>query len=77
LTVPRHGNALILHRKFFLRIAKNRLGDPSEIRAPEFEGEFRRSAISSVSATIGLNWSIFAIFCESSVTSLAKKDRQQ
>jgi hypothetical protein len=42
-------------RKFFLTITKNRLADPSEICALEFKEEFRRSAICSVSATIGIN----------------------
>jgi hypothetical protein len=44
-----------------LRLVKNRLGDPSGIRALEFKREFRRSAISSVSATIDVDWSIFGI----------------
>jgi len=34
---------------------KNRLFDPSKIRALEFKGEFRRSAICAVSPTIGIN----------------------
>jgi hypothetical protein len=34
--------------------------DPPEIWAVEFKEEFRRSAICSVSATIGMNWSIFS-----------------
>ncbi|ESW87697.1 hypothetical protein X772_11580 [Mesorhizobium sp. LSJC280B00] len=40
---------------------KNRLPDPSEICALEFKGEFRRFKICSVSATIGIDWSIFDI----------------
>jgi hypothetical protein len=40
---------------------KSRRCDLSEIRALEFKGEFRRSAISSVSATIDIDWSIFDI----------------
>jgi hypothetical protein len=51
--------ALIFHRKFFLRTAKNRLPDPSEIPALDFKEEFRRSAICSISATIGIDRSIF------------------
>jgi len=45
--------------KFFLRIAKNRLTDPSEIRALDFKDEFRRFATCSVSTTIGIDQSIF------------------
>jgi hypothetical protein len=48
-----HRNALIFQCKFFLRIAKNRLGDLSEFRALDFKEEFRRSVICMVSATIG------------------------
>jgi hypothetical protein len=40
---------------------KNRLADPSEIYALDFKHEFRRSAIGSVSATIGVDRSIFDI----------------
>jgi hypothetical protein len=32
-----YGNALMFQRKFFLRTAKNRLADPSENRALEFQ----------------------------------------
>lgn len=56
-----HGNALIFRCKFFLRTTKNRLTDPSEICALEFKHEFRRFTICSVSTTIGVNRSIFAI----------------
>jgi hypothetical protein len=42
---------------------KNRLLDPSEICALDFKREFRRSAISSVSPTIGTNWSILVSSC--------------
>jgi hypothetical protein len=45
--------------QFFPLTAKNRPGDPSEIRALEFKGEFRRSAICSISGTIGIDRSIF------------------
>jgi hypothetical protein len=51
-------NALI-YRRIFRRAAKNRLPGPFEIRALDFKQEFRRSAVSSVSATIGIDWSIF------------------
>jgi hypothetical protein len=56
-----HRNALIFKRQFFLRIAKNRLVDPSEIRALDLKHESQQSAISSLSATISIDWSIFAI----------------
>jgi hypothetical protein len=55
-----HRNALIFQCKFFLRIAKNRLGDLSEFRALDFKEEFRRSVICMVSATIGIHQSIFS-----------------
>jgi hypothetical protein len=44
--------------KFFPYTLKHRALKPSEIRALDFKGEFRRSAICSVSATIGINRSI-------------------
>jgi hypothetical protein len=53
------GNALDFQRKFFLRTTKNRLADPSENCALDFKREFRRSAICSMSATIGIDRSIF------------------
>jgi hypothetical protein len=72
-----HGNALILPSKFFLRATKNRLPDPSKIRAPEFKSEFHRFGICSVSVTIDIDRSIFAISDENRHVSLAnKKDRQ-
>jgi len=52
-------NALIFQRKFFLRIVKNRIGDPSEIRALDFKEEIPRFAICSASATIDVDWTIF------------------
>jgi hypothetical protein len=52
-------NALIFHLKFFLRKAKSRLPDPSKTPALDFKEEFRRFAICSVSATIGIDRSIF------------------
>jgi hypothetical protein len=61
-------------RKFFLHTTKNRLPDPSEIRALDFKHEFRRSAICSVSATIAIDWSILLeLFREAGVNSLPKK----
>jgi hypothetical protein len=54
-----HDNALIWLRKPFLRTSKHRIHDPSEIRALEFKGKFRRFGICSVSTTIGSNRSIF------------------
>jgi Ankyrin repeats (3 copies) len=59
--------------QIFRRTIKHRLLDTSEIRALDFKGEFRRSAICSVSATIGINRSIFEIPCENSVIGLAEK----
>jgi hypothetical protein len=48
--------------------------DPSEILALEFKGEFRRSAICSVSQTIDIDWSIFlGVLRKSGVSSLPKK----
>jgi hypothetical protein len=55
-----HDNTLIWLRKPFLRTSKHRIHDPSEIRALEFKGKFRRFGICSVSTTIGSNRSIFA-----------------
>jgi hypothetical protein len=42
-----------------MHATKNRLTDPSKIRALDFKQEFRRFAICSVSATIGIDRSIF------------------
>jgi hypothetical protein len=55
-----HGNALTFQRKFFLLATKNRLADPSKNHALDFKHEFGRSAVCSVSATIGINRSILA-----------------
>src|SRR5258705_4981909 len=53
---------------------KNRIPDPSEIFALEFKGEFRRSAICSVSQTIDIDWSIIlGVLRKSGVSSLPKK----
>lgn len=53
--VPSHDNPLIQQCKFFRRTANHRLSDPSEIRALDFKHEFRRSAICSISAVIGID----------------------
>jgi len=53
-------NALTYQGNFFRHAAKNRLADPSKIRALEFKSEFRRFRICSVSGTIGIDRSIFA-----------------
>jgi hypothetical protein len=53
-------SALIFQRKFFQRARKNRLPNPSEICALDLKREFRRLRVCSVSATIGINWSIFS-----------------
>jgi hypothetical protein len=50
---------LIQPSKYFPRSPKNRPPDPSKIRALDFKGEFRQSAICSVSATIDIYWSYF------------------
>jgi hypothetical protein len=69
---------LVFQRKFFLRTMKNRLPDPSEICALDFKGQFPRSAISSVSATIGINWSIFSLLgVDQAARALLEKDRHE
>jgi hypothetical protein len=70
-------NALNFQSKRFPLTPKNRLVDPSEIRALDFKHEFRRSAICSVSATIGIDWSNLEIFREDGTLSVAQKGRQQ
>jgi hypothetical protein len=70
------GSALIFQRKFFQHARKNRLPDPSEICALDFKRHFRRSVICSVSATIGIDRSIFEVSNENSLAGPAKKDRQ-
>jgi len=57
-------NALIYQRNFFRYAAKNRLADPSKIRALEFKSEFRRFRICSVSGTIWYRSVDFRGFCE-------------
>jgi len=57
--LSRHRNALTFQRKFILHATRNRLTDPSKILVRDFKQEFRRSAIGSVSATIGIDRSIF------------------
>jgi hypothetical protein len=52
---------LIWRDKFLRATVKHRLRDPSEIRALDFKGEFRRSAICSPSATIAINGSIIRL----------------
>ena len=56
---PNDDNILIYHHNFFRLPAKNRLPDPSEIRALEFKREFLRFGICSVPATIGIDRTIF------------------
>jgi hypothetical protein len=58
-------------------MVKNRLPNPSENCALDFKREFRRFGICSVSPTIGIDWSILGLFRESSVSSLAQKDRRE
>src|SRR5258707_11175657 len=60
--------------KIFPMTTKNRIPDPSEILALEFKGEFRRSAICSVSKTIDIGRSIFlGVLRKSGVSSLPKR----
>jgi hypothetical protein len=47
--------------------------DPSEICALDFKHEFRPSAICSVSATIGIDQTIFEIFDESGYSAAPQK----
>jgi hypothetical protein len=53
--VPSDDNALIYRHNFFATRQKNRLADPSKIRALDFKREFRRFGICAVSATIGID----------------------
>lgn len=46
--------------KIFRRTVKHRPLIRHKIRALELKEEFRRSAVFSVSMTIGINWSIFS-----------------
>jgi hypothetical protein len=50
----------LISGKFFLRITKNRLADPSEICALDFKGQFHLFGICAVSATIGVYLSVVA-----------------
>jgi hypothetical protein len=71
-------NALIFQRKFFPRTSKNRIPDPSEYRALEFKGEFRRFGCWSISTTIGINRSIFSLTAADEPTTCnSKKDRHE
>jgi hypothetical protein len=72
-----HGNALIFQCKFFLRTTKNRLTDPSEIRALEFKGKFRRFGNLSVSTTIATDWTIFRFPGTRAFEVASEKHRQQ
>jgi hypothetical protein len=66
-------NAFIQQREFFPRTTKNLLGDPSEICALDFAEQFPRFRICSISATIGIDRSIFQISGKSGVTGLSQK----
>jgi hypothetical protein len=66
-------NALIQRSKIFQRVTENRLPDPPEIYAFEFEGEFRRFGIPWVSTTIDNDWSIFKSSYENGLVVPAKK----
>jgi hypothetical protein len=52
---------------------KNRLPDPSEICALDFKHEFRRFRICPVSATIGINWSIFYVVAATALSARLQK----
>src|ERR1700737_1993878 len=52
---------------------KNRLADPSEICALEFKGELGRFGSCLVSATIGIDWSIYEPSSTRCVASLEEK----
>ena len=67
------GNTLNFQRKFFLRVPKNRLRDPSESCALDFKQEYRRSVICSVSATIGISCSIFGLRSDRTVVNASPK----
>jgi len=80
-TTPPHSHSIILSdgndlnskRKYFVHTTKNRLLDPSEICALEFKKEFRRFRIWSVSATIGIDWSILCVLGRDSFVGSAAK----
>jgi hypothetical protein len=65
-------NTLNFQNERFPLTSKNRLVDPSEIRALDFKHQFRRSAICAVS-TIGVDWSNLEIFREDGIITLAQK----
>jgi hypothetical protein len=71
-----HRKALIQRRKCSPPMTKNRLLGPSEIRALEFKGEFRRFRFRSVPATIDNDQSISQNPRKQCAIGLAKKDRQ-
>ncbi|HEY6257042.1 MAG TPA: hypothetical protein VIY51_14750 [Xanthobacteraceae bacterium] len=69
---------MICQHKVFLHLSKNRIPDPSENRALEFKGEFRRFGICSVSTTIGTNRAIFFSDGRQGIDAAApKKDRHE
>lgn len=68
-----HGTAQNFQRKLFLRMMNNRLPDPSETRALEFKGEFRRFGICSISTTIGINRSISSSTASDGTTPATSK----
>jgi hypothetical protein len=69
-------NALNSVHKFFLDTMKNRLPDPSEICVLESKAKFGRFGIRSISATVGINWSIFKSATRTALSVWArKKDR--
>jgi hypothetical protein len=52
---------------------ENRLADPSEIFALEFKGKIRGIGICSISATIGIDRSIFVILAANCAMGLAEQ----
>ncbi len=62
-------------RRNFPHTMKNRLPDPSEICLLHFSRELRQFGICSVSATIGINWSIFDVIGRGSGYWLGGKKR--
>jgi hypothetical protein len=68
-STPLHSHSIVLRNRnvlnfqcyYFLPLAKNRRPGPSKICALDFKHEFRPSALCSVSATIGVDRSIFNV----------------
>lgn len=77
LICPPRGNRSVRfadHAWIGARKSHIRLADPSEISALDFKGEIPRFESSLVSATIGINWSIFDRFWATSTLRQAPKN---